>query len=395
MSFFTPKTDFLTDFNEKGRFILVWRLSIILSFLFVIASVLTSFADIYSSILYGISFLVCVSCFLILNIQKKTEPIFWIFTISASIIVTFSMQTLIGTLHYPDFIWAVCTIVFAYIGLGKKIGIYFLIFHIISVFYFFLFSINDHLGAIKVIPLEQQISVLFEMITAFFALTYLINQYLQFQSYTEKVLLETNLELNKKNKEITILMKEIHHRIKNNLQLVISLLRMQRDEIDSEEVQYYFTEAINRVMSISTIHQKLYQREDIKNFDLAEYINDLIQEVKLLQENNLNVEFQIVVDVKDIGLKTLVPLGLLLNELLTNSYKHAFSKDKDNLINLRIDQSRSGEICLYYNDNGTWKENSEKGFGLELVDLLTSQLEGKQQKNGSDYKFKLKNLDLD
>ncbi len=395
MSFFSPNTDFISDFNNKGKFLLVWRLSIILSGLFAIASILTFFSDLYSCFLYLISFFVCLFCFIYLKITKNTRHIFWIFTISASLIVTFSLNTLLSTLHYPDFIWAICTIVFAYIGLGKKYGIYFLIFHVLSMISFFVFGINEHIIRLTPLGTNLQISVLFEMITAFFALTYLIIQYLHFQTYTEKVLLETNIELSKKNKEITILMKEIHHRIKNNLQLVISLLRMQRAEIDSKDVQYYFTEAINRVMSISIIHQKLYQREDIKNFDFEDYIDDLIQEVKSFQEYNFNVEFEVSIHVKDIGLKTLVPLGLLLNELLTNSYKHAFTEGTQNKVLISINQLTRDKINLLYKDSGTWKESATKGFGLELVDLLTSQLEGNQEKTGNQFEFSLRNLDLE
>lgn len=396
MSYFKPKVDFISDYNEKGKYLLVWRMSLILCLLFSIAAILTYPVDAYSSVLYLIALGICGFCFVYLNVIKQIKPIFWIFTISASIIVTFSTQTLVGTLHYPDFIWEVSTIVFAYIGLGKRVGFVFLIFHLISICYFFTFTINMHLENLKKIPEAQQISVLFEMVTAFFALTYLINQYLVFQSYTEKKLLETNLELQQKNKDITLLMKEIHHRIKNNLQLVISLLRMQRDEINSEEIKDHFTEAINRIMSISIIHQKLYQREDLKNFDLELYLHDLIQEIKTMNEIDKQVDIDITVDIKDIGLKTLVPMGLLMNELITNSFKHAFEKEvNSNQININIDQFTLDKICIHYEDNGIWKGNSDKGFGLELVNLLTQQLEGVQEQNDSKYKFTLKNLDLE
>jgi two-component sensor histidine kinase len=394
MSFIKPIKDSITDLNENGKYLLIWRLSLILSILFSIATLLTYFVDFYSSILYMIALAVCIFCFVYLNITKKIKHIFWIFTISASLVVTFSTQTLIGTLHYPDFIWGICTIVFAYIGLGKRVGLIFLFFHLISICYFFIFTINIHLEHLKTVPFGQQISVMFEMLVAFFALTYLINQYLIFQSRTERQLLEANQELEKKNNEINLLMKEIHHRIKNNLQLVISLLRMQRDEINSQEVQLHFTEAINRVMSISIIHQKLYQKDNLKNFNFKDYINELIQEIKLINETEVHID--LLIDIEDIGLKTLVPMGLLLNELISNSFKHAFTlKVNDNKISIKIDQYSSEQICLYYEDNGLWKENKLKGFGLELVEMLTTQLEGTQEKQESKYIFKMKNLDLD
>jgi two-component system, sensor histidine kinase PdtaS len=398
MKIITPQTDFIDNQNDKSKYILIWRLSLFLTLLFSVASILTFTVDFYTSLLYIISFLVCLFCFVFLNIKHKITPIFWIFSVSASVVVTVSMQTLMGTLHYPDFIWAIATIVFAYIGLGKKIGVVFLIFHLISITVFFTYTINLHLESLKIIPFAQKISVMFEMFTAFFALSYLIQQYLVFQSNTEKKLLEVNKELNIKNEEITLLMKEIHHRVKNNLQLVVSLLRMQRNEIESEEIKTHFTDAINRIMSISVIHQKLYQQEDLKNFNFEAYINDLILEIKSMNDIHSNISIELSIDIKDIGLKTLVPLGLLLNELISNSFKHAFSstnEDSKKEININIDQCSVEKICVYYEDSGIWKEEINKGFGLELVDLLTSQMEGTKEKIASKYKFKLQNLDLE
>ncbi|MCE3294658.1 MAG: hypothetical protein K0R65_372 [Crocinitomicaceae bacterium] len=398
MKLLNPDTDFTTDYNEKGKYVLLYRLSLILSILFIISAILTFRADFYNSMLYLVSLGISSFCFVYLRITKKIRPVFWTFAVGASLVVTLSLNTLLTTLHYPDFIWAVCTIIFTYIGLGKKYGLIFLLFHMLSMCSFFTFEINRHLVQLKPLEVASQVSVLVEMIAAFFALTYLINQYLHFQSHTEKQLLEANNELNRKNNEITLLMKEIHHRIKNNLQLIVSLLRMQRDEIKSEEVQQHFTEAINRMMSISIIHQKLYQREDLKNFNFEDYILDLIREIKSMNQKNEQVDIDITIDIKDIGLKTLVPMGLLLNELLTNSFKHAF-REKENKtgkqIQINIDQCSPEKICVYYEDNGRWQTNASRGFGLELVDLLTSQMEGTQEKTESKYTFKLRNLDLD
>lgn len=396
MGFFTPDTSFIESYNDKGKYLLVYRLSLILSALFLLISILTTYTNPLGAIFYIISFVICISAFIYLNLTKKIHHIFWIFTISASLVVTISLNTLLTTLHYPDFIWAVCTIVFAYIGLGKRYGSIFLIFHIISLVYYFSFGINEHIIQLKTLTFGEQMSVLLEMLTAFFALTYLINQYLGFQSYIEKQLSIRNTELISKNIQNEMLMKEIHHRIKNNLQLVISLLRIQSREIDNAEAQLHFEEAINRIMTISIIHQKLYQSEELKNFNFEGYIQDLIEEIKNLNQSGNRVAVDLVVDIQEIGLKTLIPMGLLLNELLTNSYRHAFNDDQaQHQINIHIDQCSPEKICLYYSDSGTWKENSSKGFGLELIEMLTAQMEGTQEKTGQKLKFKLRNLDLD
>jgi two-component system, sensor histidine kinase PdtaS len=396
MNLLKPNIDFLKDKNEKGKFILIWRLSIILSILFLLSTILTYRIDFYSSILYLISFFICIFCFVYVSIYKKTKPIFWIFTISASLVVTISMQTLMGTLHYPDFIWAMCTIVFAYIGLGKKHGNFFLVFHCISLFYFFIFSINNHLIQLKTLGFSHQISILLEMLTAFFALTYLINQYLNFQKHTENQLKIVNEELVQKNRQNETLLKEIHHRIKNNLQLVISLLRMHRNEIDNEVAKSNFTEAINRIMSISLIHQKLYQNEELNDFDVNNYISSLINEIKALNEVSFPIISEIKVEINQIGLKTIVPLGLMINELMTNSVKHAFDKTSSNKIEINIKKEAEDYINFSYKDSGTWKENDSKnGFGLDLIEMLVNQMEGAHARNKSSFQFRLKNLDLE
>lgn len=396
MGLFTPTTDFIETFNDKGKYLLIYRLSLILSTLFLLLSVLTTYTNPLSAIFYIVSFVICISSYVYLILTNKINHIFWIFTISASIVVTISLNTLLTTLHYPDFIWSVCTIVFAYIGLGKRYGTIFLIFHVISLTYYFTFGINEHIALLKVLSFGEQMSVLLEMLTAFFALTYLINQYLGFQSYTEKQLSIKNKELIAKNIQNELLMKEIHHRIKNNLQLVISLLRMQSYEIKNPDAQNHFSEAINRIMTISIIHQKLYQSEELQHFDLSNYIYELIDEIKALQEKETEVKVDLGVNLDAIGLKTIVPLGLMMNELITNSFKHVFRHGQKNEIEIHIEKMTEGHIFFSYRDNGIWKDNEGKsGFGVELIELLAAQMDGSLQRKDSYYQFKLKNLDLD
>jgi two-component system, sensor histidine kinase PdtaS len=395
MLFFKPSYDQFESEFEKGKYILLWRLSIIFGLLFLILSLLVLMYNPYSAMLYILAFCICTYSYFHLTFTHNTRHSFWIFSVSASAVVIFSMFTLMTTLHYPDFLWVVCTIVFAYIGLGQKHGLIFLIIHTISFILYFYFGMNDHILHLKPLSFAELTSVLFELLIALMALTYLIISYLKFQKNTENKLLVANQNLTQKNDENNLLLKEIHHRIKNNLQLVISLLRMQQQEFTQDELKAYFDEAINRVLSISMIHERLYQSENLSRFDLNLYVHDLVDQLKSMDVNGHEIQTKIKLNVDRLGLKTVVPFGLLLNELVTNSLKHAFkASNRQAVIFIRLEKLTENQITFSYSDTGTWKESDKKGFGTELIELLVDQLEGSILRENSSYTITFKNLDL-
>ena len=205
-------------------------------------------------------------------------------------------------------------------------------------------------------------------------------------------LAQANEILQNQNKEKEILIKEIHHRVKNNLQIIISLLRLQMTEVKNLEAKEHFSEAINRVMVMSSIHQKLYQEKDITKFSLKEYIEELSADLKMFFIEEFEISFKISVKYDSIDLKTVVPLGLILNELLSNSFKYAFIEKETGKISITIEKNLNG-FSMIYSDNGKWKGISDEnsGFGLELIDILTEQLNGsknlKKETDETVYEF--------
>jgi two-component sensor histidine kinase len=212
--------------------------------------------------------------------------------------------------------------------------------------------------------------------------------------YSEKELKNINQKLVDKNSENIVLIKEVHHRVKNNLQIIISLLRLQKHELN-EESKEKFDEAINRIMAMSIIHKKLYQTEELSKIDVESYIQELINEIISSLSTHNNIKTNINTNIDSIGLKTIVPFGLLMNELLSNSFKHAFTEINNGTINIDINYSLDANLSLNYSDNGTWKEpsSSSSQFGLELIQVLTDQLEGTFKRQASEYSFTLQNLD--
>ena len=194
-----------------------------------------------------------------------------------------------------------------------------------------------------------------------------------------------NEQLEKKNQENELLVREIHHRVKNNLQVVSSLLNLQSAGISDETALAAVQESRNRVRAMSLIHQKLYQGEQLASIEMKDYFETMGQ--AMLQSFGaqkervaLNVNMSpILMDVD-----TAIPIGLIVNELVTNSLKYAFPDQKEGLIELSLIPEDENTLVLSLADNGVgntgahnsaWSQSST-GFGGRLVHLLVQQLDG-------------------
>lgn len=402
MQFLTPNTDSFSSYYDKVRYVIIWRLVLLFTFVFFILSAIFSQIHFQGFIIYFIVF--CLSLFTAIYIRKTRRFIiaYWVFTLSATALVTYSLNTLNFTLHYSDILWIIATILFAYVGLGKKWAIVIILFHTLSLVYFVFFVLNDNITNLRPIDLTEKIGVSIEIIFGVWVISYLFRLYLDFKDYSEKELQDMNQELalqNKiilsKNSENTTLVKEIHHRVKNNLQIVISLLRMQSQEVESAETKQHFSEAINRIMAISMIHQKLYEEKELSNIVFRNYFEELCNDIKQLHSIRVEINISYNTELTQMGLKTIVPMGLLLNELITNSLKHAFKPEATGNISIYLSTMDENNIVLEYSDSGTWKNKSDldSNFGLELITLLSEQMEGEFVRNDSKYVFQLKNID--
>ncbi len=199
--------------------------------------------------------------------------------------------------------------------------------------------------------------------------------------------------------EKELLLRELHHRVKNNLQIILSLINLQSNGIKDQEDLEIFRESQSRVKSLAIIHEKLYQSADFASINFDEYIRSLINYLLSYYSAEL-IEVDINVE-KDLTLNmdTAVPCGLIINELVTNSIKHGF-KEMDSgkiYINLQTDNSC---LTLTVGDDGIGLpkdldlENPQK-LGLQLVKSLVDQLEGKLEfdgTNGTEFNFKFKEI---
>ncbi len=219
---------------------------------------------------------------------------------------------------------------------------------------------------------------------------------------TQNIKLENTLNLLKaKNAENELLLKEIHHRVKNNLEVVSSLLALQSAKIDDPEIQNAMLASQNRVQSMGILHQKLYQSEHLAFIEMKNYFQNLCENI--LDSYNETERIKVNIDMNEIELDvdTAIPIGLIVNELLTNSLKYAFPKGEKGNIQLSLVNLGKDNFTLKISDNGVGKILNSlpkgTGFGTQLVDLLTRQIEGKlveQNENGTmiSINFKRQNL---
>jgi two-component system, sensor histidine kinase PdtaS len=181
-------------------------------------------------------------------------------------------------------------------------------------------------------------------------------------------------------KEKSLLLREIHHRVKNNLQLIISLLNIQSRENNHAVVDAFLEKGRNRIISMALIHQNLYETDNLTRVNFEEYLHKLAHAAMAsFKYDDQQITFEI--GAKDIyfDINNAIPLGLITNELICNALKHAFNDKNHGKISIRVEKTLRGDYHFHFSDNGIGHHptNSKKSFGKELVSLLTMQLNGK------------------
>ena len=179
--------------------------------------------------------------------------------------------------------------------------------------------------------------------------------------------------------EKDVLLKEVHHRVKNNMAIISSLLSLQSGTAGSEQCGSMFFTAINRINAMALVHEKIYRTDELVCIDLESYLEDLVP--NLLQTVDASrIDWLLAMEKLPVSLDQIVPLGLIFNELVTNTIKHGLNPDGDTLI--RIETAVAGRaVEIVYSDGGSGPpadsvQSSGECLGLQLVDNLAAQLGG-------------------
>ena len=222
---------------------------------------------------------------------------------------------------------------------------------------------------------QQQQRQTFTTIVAALLLFLLLLLYFFFRQNTRK-----NRLLRRQNQEKEVLLKEVHHRVKNNLEIISSLLALQSSSLHDREAVAALLDIQNRVYSMGFVHQQLYQGKKMVSIDLNDYFRNL--SLHLLEsygkQDTVTVDYQL--EPIELDLDTAIPLGLILTELLSNALKYAFPAGRSGTIRLEATRRDGERVALSVADDGVGQaaggEAQGTGFGMQMVELLTRQLDG-------------------
>lgn len=288
-----------------------------------------------------------------------------------------------GTMHAGSPFWVMLlNILVAYI-MGIRWGIVFMTLSALGFGYYMIEVFPRTLEIVNTLPKATYYSVIHETLIALFLLGYVLYIILSTSKRSDTILKQKNSALTERNRiilkndeEKTIMLKEIHHRVKNNLQVIISLMRLQMGN-QSEKENRKYQEMINRVLTMALIHEKIYQSEDLSQIMLNQYFQDLTDDILNSYEVDTKVDLELRIEVDKVGMKSMVPIALIFNELFSNSLKHAFGDSVKGVVQFYLYSIGTDKIGMEYSDNGQWKEpEGNNSLGLELVRSLTSQLDG-------------------
>lgn len=197
---------------------------------------------------------------------------------------------------------------------------------------------------------------------------------------TARKLAEAQIQASLREKEV--LLQEIHHRVKNNLQVISSLLDLQSQQIEDSVMLEVFRESQNRVKSMALVHEKLYQSKNFAKINFPEYTESLVNYLfKAYELHSGNVILELDIDEVALNIDTAIPCGLIINELVSNALKYAFPDNRSGKVTISLHSEPYQHFTLTIKDDGVglpmdWDFQTVRSLGLQLVKVLTKQLKG-------------------
>lgn len=371
--FLPPKTNY-SDLRDVGKYNLLWNISLSLIPVFLILLCIHIIFDDKSWLTSLGGLLVgSINVFALYKTRKYYHVAIW--TTIIAVLLCQAVIFLIDDSHIiSDSMWAIIIAFFTFFIFGIAWGSFVMAVNLFGLVYKNIFLTGGQTFGFEQVYFKDYLGLIINVVFVGAVLCYIIYQLVR---DTNKVIDLYKSQIDKND----VLVKEIHHRVKNNLQVISSLLKLQSDDIGNEDLKGEFDDAIGRIRSMALIHEKMYQKEDLSDINIREYFDALANEITRSQEVNTKVKVNIKSNLVSVESKSLVPLSLIFNELMTNSVKHGFKNKNEGEIEVSF-YSNDGSVMLNYSDNGKWIEPINKdSFGLEIIKILTEQLEGKCVRN--------------
>ncbi len=236
---------------------------------------------------------------------------------------------------------------------------------------------------------QEKTQMLYIVIGSILAIS-LLGMVLSFRNIRKKrkALQILNAELDSKNKQNELLLREIHHRVKNNLEMVKSLIALQSAQLEDSATKDAMIASQNRVQSMGIIHQKLYQGTNLGSIEMKDYFLNLSDGILDSFNAENKVKIECAMEQLELDVDTAVPIGLIVNELLTNAIKYAFPNSENGKISIQLEQKTKDTLHLKVTDNGIGKviglAPKGTGFGSQLIKLLTQQLNGTMEEHAEE-----------
>lgn len=282
-----------------------------------------------------------------------------------------------GGINSPVISFLVLLIFFGYL-IDKLSGNLWLIIVTITVALFYIIDVLDY----KIVnEITKDVNAEFNLIFLLFLIILLGGVFGRMMNKTNEKIKIAKLEIVHKNDEKSIMLREIHHRVKNNLQIVNSLLRIQSRGVKDESVKSMFKLAQSRVVAMARLHEKIYNTKDFKHIDIKEYVKLLVND--LISSYNLDKEITTILNIEPLkmSIDTLLPLSLIINEFVSNSLKHAFNHMGKGEVLVDLKSVSGSKFELIIGDNGKGFQNNSiearaNSTGMILINTFIKQLNG-------------------
>ncbi|MCK0145064.1 ATP-binding protein [Arenibacter sp. F26102] len=318
-----------------------------------------------------------------------------IMALAASVVITLYS----GGINSP-FIFVLALVVFAGYISTKVYGRVYLNLNLLIIILIYSQSMAEFNFTENVVPVESKnMFALFSILFSVYLLGGVIGKnLLKAHNELHKIRNENEARI----KEKDTLLKEIHHRVKNNLQTVSSLLSLQSRSIEEPRIKTLIKSSQNRVISMAMVHEMLYMRHDLSKIEYKSYVEELSDYLlRSFKGTDNNITLNIIIPDVKLGIDTAIPLGLLINEVITNALKYGIKDNDEGEIHIELLKSNSKDYVLYIGDNGEgFPENishkNTKSLGLKLIHNLARQLKGTinrdLSKKGTNYIVKFSDI---
>ncbi|MEN9999490.1 MAG: hypothetical protein RI922_2480 [Bacteroidota bacterium] len=370
------------DFYQKAKINLVFDFPFFTLSLFILFSIVLFLVGAnYSVYTVSGSWIMGIVFLFFLKYSKNIKIAAIILSVVILILVISNLFVNEKILHIGYPYWLSILLLFVVFNLGIYWGIGFGILGSAAYVFYRHYEMYHAMELAHFDPNIHLVTFIVEVSLTTFLILYLIQLYLLTSRSSEIALKEQNKLLVAKNKlieeqhaEKTIMLKEIHHRVKNNLQVVNSILRLQSFEINDPSALEAFELSQKRIHAMALIHERLYTLDKMNYSVTAKYLKLLIRDLIALYQNKQEIELEIDVHDGIVPQNNIVPFGLILNELVSNSLKHGIeSKGKITIKSTKT----AAHVHLSFNDDGKgFNAEMKPGFGLELIETLTEQLDG-------------------